>query len=341
MKRIIFVILIINFLLFGNTWQEEVKKEFSIKGAIQYGKIIELLKKNYKESSDSDIKIPVLLSYSYMKLGEKDQEVFWIKEYFERYNGNEIKGFGLKQNREIYLFDFLDRWKEKYPGVKNIYLIKKEYEYKKEPKYLEIKLILKNICKYNLSNKIINKNGFFKKGENILKMIEGKNSLIVKNGVFEIKKIINIKKTIDIPEKLELKNGHIKLKGKEFKKEYLEKTEVKTIKKFDKKKFLKSSLTPGLIGIGSIVINRFTFDKNSNKYPSSRGLSIGVDVFGIAMVVKGIKSYFSCIKKRKEKVINREKVKGAQIYNMYLKSLIKKERKKIKVRYTVKIGENK
>ena len=155
-------------LLFSD-WKMDVCVYFTdtkdYKGAIEY------LTNSLGKIDEGDMPVVWgLLAYSFSKLQRKTEEYAWIEKYFETYWGRRERCDFLDASTNAEIMDYLTLWKNRYPLVIDISLVKgKIYDLPSPPARIAVGVEITNEAYYKLSDdhKVL-MGGLFKKGFNII-----------------------------------------------------------------------------------------------------------------------------------------------------------------------------
>lgn len=229
----------------------------------------------------------VLLAFLYNRLETKQSEYKWIKEYFETYWGRNAAITFLDDSSSEEISEYLSSWKEKYPLVMDIALIKGEiYSQPAPPAKVVLGVDITNDAFYKLYdvNNVI-EGGLFKKGFNLIS-IEAYN-FFEKSGVYRyfldlkaddliLKKEIEIDIQLDLPQIVEKSNVAVK-KG-EYKVSMFRGDElVLSRKKISLHKITKKIMLPPTDGVfrpyGPVPLDKSAPSLNSFPIMSLPGLA--------------------------------------------------------------------
>ena len=155
-------------------WKKDVSRYFSTmrhdyEGATRFLlNNIDSIKKNELNAATS------LLAYSFNKMGNKANEIVWIKVFFENHKGLKADFSFLSDIINIDIREYINSWKRKYPHIKEIKLLnEKEFSFDKRPDKLRLLIDISNVSNFNLikGNILLMKNtisidsGMLKKGK--------------------------------------------------------------------------------------------------------------------------------------------------------------------------------
>lgn len=155
-----------------------------------------------------------LLAYSFGKLKDKRNEYRWVQQYFESYRGQDLNLNFLTISTWKDMNDYISGWKERYPLVTEMALIKSDVYYDNTPpSHISIGIDIKNMAYYKLSDETnVIKGGRFLQGFNSIQLEA--NSLFdrsgshiyfldLKTGDFILRKEIRIDIALDTEENKE------------------------------------------------------------------------------------------------------------------------------------------
>jgi hypothetical protein len=337
-------------------WKKEIGNYFS--KAHEYDKIAAYLEKKLPDiPADEKPLAIIILCYAYGEMGDTVNEEKWVLELFENYDVGEPDFTFLSRKEEVKIYEYVQRWKRRCPGVKQIAVNpeSREIRYFDPPGKFFIDIDAAAPCEITLFN--VDKNreilyaGYLKQGPNTIgfpfddflaRRNETMLEMVLKSGSIELKRNITLAARYHYPEhvKFDPLEGKTAIAGKEFKQETSEETITETRGYFDKKHFLKRAALPLAAGCALVLLDSLVVRRTLNRdttAPRTKALMNGIDktaaVLAVGISLKGLIHVFRSFKKEKKVRVKPVTHDDAVIYNNALREQIREAKEKIVVTF--------
>ncbi len=362
MKRIFFILLFlaVSFISFAD-WKANVKEYWDT--FEDYTHIINYLEKNFSNIPLQDRPAALgILAFSYNMGGNDEGEIRAVKKLFHEYNYNSISPEFLGLSGRIKIFDFIERWKKKFPGIYKIQIAKRDrlFCFFNPPKNIIVNMHSLAASEIEVK-KLPDENGikfFLNEGRNSislpLKYIDIKKaetSLImkIKCGMITESKQLILKKEYKYPGELIFfpEEANIRFTDRNFKPETYNSPSTETKKYFNKKGLLGKFVLPAGAGITLFLANRLIISPALNNNPSPQSGIIlysaqkSINILSAGLVVKGLIGFIKLFKTEKTTKILTKTDEKAVKYNKLLRRILKKKKKDVFVVLRLKISGSK
>jgi hypothetical protein len=340
-------------------WKKDIKEFFH--KAHEYENIVQYLETHLKNIPNHEKpEAIIILCYAYKEMGDIVDEEKWVAELFENYPVEDPDFLFLSRKEQVDLYEYLQQWKRRYPGIKKISIHKQSQRirYFTPPEKFYMDILANAPCEITIINidnqREILYSGYLTQGSNTIdfpfthqlkRQNETLLEVVLKSGSIERKKSMVLAAAYQYPESIKFDpwEGKIAIMGKEFKQETSEEVRKKTRRYFDKKHFKKKAVPHLAVGVGLFLLDYLLVRKTLNREssaPGTKAMMNGIDkaatVFAIGISLKGLIHVFRSLKKEKKETIKTITYPDAVQYNNGLRKEIQKAKENIFVTYRLK-----
>jgi hypothetical protein len=360
----LFLLIFILSLPLKGDWKKDIRDYFS--KAHEYDKIAAYLEENLSVIPVNERSLAIaILCFDYNEMGDTVNEGKWVSELFDNYDVGDPDFSFLNRNERVKIYEYLQRWKRRYPGVNKIIvdIESQKIRYFNPPTKFLINIDARAPSEITLVNMDKNREiiyaGYLKQGPNTIsfpfdefleKRKETRLEMVLKSGSIELKKTIMLGATYQYPDQVKFDplEGKIAIIDKEFKKETSEETITKTQRYFDKKNFIKKAVVPLAVGCALYLLDSMVVRSALNRDSTtaeSKALMNGIDktsiVVAIGFSLKGLIHIFRSFKKEKKVTVKTATHTDAVNFNNTLRQQIQEAKEKIFVTFALKFIQNK
>jgi hypothetical protein len=260
----------------------------------------------------------------------------------------------------VKIYEYLQQWKRRYPGIKTFSINKQSQRvgYFTPPGKFYLDIGANAPCEITIINidnqRAMIYSGYLTQGPNTIgfpfadhlkRHNETRLEMVLKSGTIERKKRLVLEAAYHYPEtvKFEPREGKIAIVGKKFKEETSEEISHETRRFFDKKSFKKKAVPHLVIGVALYLLDVLVVKKTLNREssePGTKALMNGIDkaatVLAIGISLKGLIHVFRSFKKEKKETIKTITYPDAVQYNKDLRREIQKAKENIFVTYRLR-----
>jgi hypothetical protein len=286
----------------------------------------------------------------------------WLAAYFEKFATAEPDYSFLDIRTAAHIYEYLNRWKKKYPQLKSIAVNQSSavIGYFSAPEKIKIDLDIGSAAELIISSQGtgVLYQGYLNTGMNtieltlsgeLLKNNENVWQIALHSGVIEIKKKVILSARFDIPANVIFnpQQGNLSIREKEFRPQEKKEMLIVSSRKLESKNIFKKVLLPGGLGLLTLLLNRrLIHHRLQQQLPEtdSRSFLYALDstslVLSCGLTLKGVLNFLSAFKKQTSKTEKIILLAENIAYNRQLQEEIALAKENIMIRFTILATEN-